>query len=209
MSCFANVATGYYDAYYGQGWTYGATGTPYCSGGNWYSLGHVERAHEINMSTVAEDVMVDAYGPVPVDAIYRGNTVSVAIALKEYSDITVDAYWPYDVTQLTGPGNSGALGRCLGTMANPLKMVARSGTTAYTYGPQEILFYKAVLQPEHTVTLTLGNVQRVVMVVFRIMPIEINASLQGGSATGKDRLRYFEMSGGTGHANPYDTPVTP
>lgn len=156
-------------------------------------LGLIEDGFTLNYRRSTEDIITDAGGDTPVDAVHRGVTASLSFVLSEWNmtpagasgtgsgSAMKDLIWPFigDDNAAALFGEMGRLGVLDSTMiplaANPLILTACNTAN----NPATITFHAAILAPDFDVAVLFANRHRKVAVQMRLYPVLVTAATTG------------------------------
>lgn len=169
MAQFANFAFGPYTATW-SGDTLGVTDGPI----------------RLQQTLHGQPIRCDRYGQTVVGGIYLGKDVFVSMIVKEWST-TLSGILFHHGGGSAGFGDAGLIGRAMeettSGLADQLVLTAVSGTPAAAHGPATITAPRAVLAEGQNFEFLLGNVERNIPIIFRLMPAE--------TSSGSGLLRFF------------------
>lgn len=146
-------------------------------------LGLVEDGFTLSYRRSVEDIITDAGGDTPVDAVHRGVIASLSFVLSEWTMAAASGMkllsWPFigDDNAATLFGEMGRLGVLDSTMipANPLVLTACNSANK----PLSITFHAAILAPDFDVSTLFANRHRKVAVQMRLYPVLVTAATTG------------------------------
>lgn len=109
----------------------------------------------------------DQYGAVQLGGFYLGARGRAMMRCLEYDAATIGASWPWGVD-----GALGVVGRDLYELSKTLLLTRASDTNSFTPGltPATLEAQKAILAPDHDVTLMFGPMVRTVPLEFILFP---------------------------------------
>ncbi len=149
-------------------------------------LGQFEGPLRLQQTLYGEPIRCDRYGDVVVAGIYKGKDMFVSGIIKEWNSTIKDVLFHHG-GGAANMGDVGLVGRAMeetsSGLAAQLVLTAVSGTPAATHGPATLTAPRAVLAEGQNLDFLLGNVQRNIPIIFRLMPAETS----GGSGL----LRFF------------------
>jgi hypothetical protein len=139
------------------------------------SIGMVEDGFSFSYRRTVENIVTDAAGDSPLDAVHRGVSATLSFILSEYDKaILTTMMWPFiDAGGSAAEfGELGQVGRLDTTMAKQLVMTACTVTNT----PYTITFPKVILSPDFDVTILFANRHRKVPMQLTVYPTLISAS---------------------------------
>lgn len=168
----ANMAIGSYLC------TYGAT-----------SLGLVEGPYNMQMQTLATAIRSDYHGDMDLDYIDRGQNWFMTLIVKQWTAIVRRALFPFGDSGTDGelgqPGSDIAsgtkipAGRLYTGLAKQIVLTPVDNTPADAVATK--LIYTApyaILRPNSSINLQLGNVERNIPIEFQFLPNDNSGQIQ-------------------------------
>ena len=151
-----------------------------------FDLGLVEGVRLLNRTPNAQMLQADLYGKSDIEGVYQGGQMAIAMTLKEWKLANREVIWPFSRVVNGGDfGQDGVPGQLLTAGCRSFALLAQPGTPANDLnvvggggGLQTILVGQAVLAPDTEVGILLGNEQRDIPVVFKILPYNDGTSVR-------------------------------
>lgn len=132
--------------------------------------GLVEGVRRLRRKSKGQPISADKWGDTVIDGVYRGGDCFLQVTFKEWTSTVRGILWPYDADF----GDIGQCGRLWSDLAKAIVLTAQSGSPAATNGPATITANLAMIAEENDIEISLGNEQRDVSVLFRLLPYNIS-----------------------------------
>lgn len=136
-------------------------------------LGQVEDGFTLTYRRSVENILTDAGGDAPVDAVHRGVTATLSFILSEWNNEGMEAVsWPFRDSSgnIVTYGETGRIGILDNVMAKILVLTACDANN----DPATITFPKAVISPDFDVTILFANRHRKIPIQMTLYPALIN-----------------------------------
>jgi hypothetical protein len=182
----AQLSNHFAPGHYRMLWNITITGFNAYTATSAFDLGLVEGVRLLNRTPNAQMLQADLYGKSDIEGVYQGGQMALAMTLKEWKLANREVIWPYSLVADGGDfGQADLSGRLLTDICRSFALLAQPLTPANALnaaggggGLQTILVGQAVLAPDTEVGILLGNEQRDIPVVFKILPYNDGTSVR-------------------------------